>query len=212
MTHQNNIQFSHNFCESRLNNNEGPEYFNAYSAIFITLIPFYYGIPVNYHLKKVALMLILNGGFSFYYHYSLVWLGKQLDEVTMFLANYYYLCGLLKYYTDEDIKMRITTMSTIILPVLISVNTIPQYDIYFPYIFTLYTVPTVFIIVDIAITHNKLREMLLNLIITSIGCISWVISEYKCNNITTYGHVLWHIFFIIGIYRFVKMYDDCNSD
>ena len=29
MTHQNNIQFSHNFCESRLNNNEGPEYFNG---------------------------------------------------------------------------------------------------------------------------------------------------------------------------------------
>ena len=212
MTHKNNIQFTHNFCESRLNNNQGPEYFNAFSAIFITLIPLYYGMPINYHLKKVGLMLILNGAFSFYYHYSLSWLGKQLDEITMFVANYNYICGLIEYYKDEDVKMRITTINTILLPVLIAINTIPQYDIYFSYIFTIYAAPTVFIAIDIAITYNKIKEMILNLGITSIGCASWMISEYKCNNITTYGHVLWHILFIIGIYRFVKMYDDSDRD
>ena len=37
----------HNFCESRLNNNQPPEILNSYTSLFITIIPLIYGLPHN---------------------------------------------------------------------------------------------------------------------------------------------------------------------
>ena len=35
----------HNFCESRLTNYHPPEIYNAYTSLFITVIPFMLGFP-----------------------------------------------------------------------------------------------------------------------------------------------------------------------
>ena len=43
-------------------------------------------------------MLAFNGCASFYYHYRLTWIGKQSDEVSMILATYFGIWGLLKMY------------------------------------------------------------------------------------------------------------------
>ena len=82
------VEFKHNFCESRLQNNNPPEIANAYTSLFITIVPLYYGFPENDYFLNVGYSLFLNGFASFYYHYYLNWLGKQADEITMILANF----------------------------------------------------------------------------------------------------------------------------
>ena len=86
----------HNFCESRLNDNQSPEILNSYTSLFITFIPLIYGLPKNIIFFNISCMLLFNGFASFYYHYYLSWFGKQADEIIMILCNYFGLCGLIK--------------------------------------------------------------------------------------------------------------------
>ena len=202
----NSIIFHHNFCESKLQNYEAPEILNAYSSFFITLIPLYMGIPKNMYFKNVSYMLICNGFFSFYYHYTLSWLGKHLDEVTMILANYFGICGLLELY-DYDYQNKINTLNTIFVPIFIASNTIPQLDYLFSLFFTFYIVPTVYIIYDVAKIYNYKKTVLSYLTYSLLGAISWIVSELYCNEYSKYGHVLWHIFFPFGFYKILKIYD-----
>ena len=92
------IRFHHNFCESRLQNNEPPEIYNAFTSLVISTVPFIVGFPNYQPFTNVAYYLILNGFGSFYYHYYLTWLGKQADEIPMILANYFALYGLIQLY------------------------------------------------------------------------------------------------------------------
>ena len=61
----NTITFNHNFCESRLQYNEGPEYYNAITSLFITIITLITGFPKNTYFKNITYMFILNGFFFF---------------------------------------------------------------------------------------------------------------------------------------------------
>ena len=92
------VEFHHNFCESRLQNNDPPEIYNAFTSFAISVVPFVYGFPKYYPFTNVAYLLILNGFGSCYYHYFLTWLGKQADEIPMILANYFAISGLIQLY------------------------------------------------------------------------------------------------------------------
>ena len=46
------------------------------------------------------------------------------------------------------------------------------------------------------------------LLISFIGASCWIISEVNCNEITTYGHVIWHLLFPLGFYQLVLRYDE----
>lgn len=205
----NKITFSHHFCESRIQNNDGPEYYNSFSSLFITIIPFVNGLPNNIYFRKLSYMLILNGFFSFYYHYSLSWLGKHLDEVTMILANYYGICGLLKFFTKSyENKYRI--VNSIVLPVFISINTLPHLDYLFPHLFTLYVSYSVYLIYYCINTFDMQRKTVLKYkCVSLVGGACWIISEYACNEITQYGHIVWHLLFPLGLYKIVLIFDDC---
>lgn len=203
----NDIIFKHNFCESRLNNDQGPEIYNAFSSLFITIIPLLSGIPKNTKFKNIALMFIMNGMFSFYYHYQLSWFGKHLDEVTMIVANYYGIRGLLQFYEKENVnKWNLLNLS--VMPVFIAFNTLPQFDFLFPHLFTGYVMVTAFLIRDVARKFDISKTVNNYFIISILGGISWVISENFCNEYTTYGHVLWHFMFPFGLYKIILIYDD----
>ena len=87
--YETNDTFNHNFCESRLQNYQPPEIYNAYTALVISIVPFISGFPKDTKLYNVAIMFIMNGAASFHYHYYLDWFGKQADEVSMILATYF---------------------------------------------------------------------------------------------------------------------------
>lgn len=206
----NNVIFTHNFCESRLNNNNEPELLNSYSSIIISCIPVIIGIPKNNFFKNTAYILILNGFCSFYYHYTLSWFGKHLDEVTMVLANYNAVFGLLEMGVFRY-KNQLRIINNIILPILISVNTLPQYDYLFPFVFSIYMILTVCLIVDISILYNYNKTVNAYLFYSLIGAMLWIISELICNQYTKYGHVIWHCFFPFGFYKIMKLYDNLIS-
>lgn len=204
----NSIIFNHNFCESRLQDNEGPELLNSYSSLFIAIIPLICGIPNNFFLKNVSYMLIMNGFFSFYYHYYLTWFGKHLDEVTMILANYFGICGLIEMYDNSKYQNKINKINTAIMPVFICINTIPQFDYLFPTLFGLYVSYTVYLILDIADVYNYKKTVYSYLLYSLFGVTCWIISELYCSEVSKYGHVVWHILFPIGFYKILKIYDN----
>ena len=202
----NSIEFYHNFCESRLHNNEAPEILNSYSSFFISLIPLVMGLPKNLQFKNVSYMLILNGFFSFYYHFYLSWFGKHLDEVTMILANYFGICGLLKIYNTKY-QHKMNTINTIFMPCFIAFNTLPQYDYMFPIIFTFYILWTVYLIYNVSKTYYNVKTVMSYLLYSLVGAICWITSEHYCIEETKYGHVLWHMLFPYGFYKILKIYD-----
>lgn len=209
MNNENTLTFSHNFCESRVNNSE-LEIFNSYSSLLISLCPLLIGMPKNFFYRCVAHMLIINGFFSFYYHYNLTWFGKHLDESTMLLANYYGIIALLETGVYKY-KNQIIIANNLILPILLSVNSIPQNDWLFPHIFSVYVLFTIYLIIDNSKLYCCRKTVLLYLSYSLIGAISWIISEINCNNYTKYGHVIWHWFFPFGFYKIIKLYDTLIS-
>ena len=200
--------FIHNFCESRLTNNQPPEIYNSYTSLFITLFPLVLGFPKNNIFYNVACMLAFNGVASFYYHYNLNWIGKQADEISMILANYYGIWGLLKmfYIQNKHILNWYNGWNTIFMIIFVIFNTISKYDFLFPTLFTSYITLTLYLIHKVSKKYNY--EYANNLIISSIGAGCWIISEVWCNEYTKYGHVIWHFLFPLGFYHLVLTFDN----
>tara|TARA_Y100000992_G_scaffold56737_2_gene34410 strand:+ start:1308 stop:1952 length:645 start_codon:yes stop_codon:yes gene_type:complete len=198
----------HNFCESRLNNNEPPEYFNSFTSLFITIIPLILGFPKNNIFYNVACMLAFNGCASFYYHYRLTWIGKQSDEISMILANYYGIWGLLKmyHYSKKDKLNWYNGWNSMFMVCFIVSNTLLRFDYLFPYIFSIYISISLFYIREVALRHGIVYRKYL--LISFTGALCWIISELNCNEFTVYGHVLWHLLFPLGFYQLVLRYDE----
>ena len=123
--------FIHNFCESRLQNNEPPELWNACTSLVVSIIPFISGFPKYPLFYNVACMLAVNGFASFYYHYSLNWVGKQSDEISMILANYFGLWGLINiYYNRSDERNKLNRYNTAFMYIFLLMNTLIQFDFF----------------------------------------------------------------------------------
>ena len=202
----NKIIFYHNFCESRLKDNQGPEYWNSGTSLFISIVPLFFPKPKTLYFQQFALMLMINGPCSFYYHYSLSWLGKHLDEITMFMGNYYLICGLSSFYGIR-LQKKYIFINSAILPLYIAFNTLPQYDIFFAFVYTSYCLFTLFLLHDITKKSKCFRPVIDNLSIATIGASSWIVSEVFCNEITQYGHIVWHFLFPLGIYSVMMVLD-----
>lgn len=206
-----NNEVIHNFCESRLNNNNPPEIFNAYTSFFITLTPLLLGLPVHNYFYKTSICLILNGFASFYYHYQLNFFGKQADEITMILSAYYFCEGLLKQnYQKNSLCLKYNLLFNQLYFILFIIFNIEiNFDFLFPYIFSIYIFYLLFIIFKVSNINNI--TILPNLSISFLGAIFWYISEFKCNEITQYGHILWHLLFPLGFYRIMLDFDKIET-
>ena len=200
----NSITFHHHFCESRLT--QGPELWNAYTSFLVSLVPCLFYKPHQLAFQQFAWMLMVNGPCSFYYHYHLTWLGKHLDETTMFLANYHLICGLSRFYEKKE-RYFYTLANSVLLPFYLTFNAFPQNDAYFPFLYSSYCTFTCALLLDITIKNKCYLPMARNLALTSFGASCWILSEVFCNETTVFGHVLWHLFFPLGIYRVVMMLD-----
>lgn len=205
----------HNFCESRLNNNQPPELFNSYTSLFITIIPFIYGLPNRNVFFNIACMLIFNGGASFYYHYTLSWIGKQADEMSMILATYFGLLGLFKlnFVFNEKKINQYNALNNFYLILFLVFNTILDLDKLFPIIFSFYIIVTLFFIHKTYLKYKINSDLIdlcsyqYELFLSFIGASCWIISEIYCNEYTQYGHVIWHLLFPLGFYKLILKYD-----
>lgn len=206
---QDQQMFTHNFCESRLTNNMPPEMYNSYTSLIITVFPLIMGFPKNNIFYNVACMFAFNGFASFYYHYTLSWLGKQADEISMILATYYGIWGLLKMYYIEDNDRKLLNWyngwNTISMISFLVFNTVLVYDFLFPYLFGIYIAVAIMMIQIVA---NKYSLSYKSYLLTSAaGANAWILSEVYCNEITKFGHVVWHVLFPLGFYTLIMYYD-----
>jgi len=198
--------FNHNFCESRLQNNQPPELYNSYTALTISIVPFICGFPENPQLYNVAVMFIINGGASFYYHYYLTWFGKQADEISMILANYFGLWQFINIaYNNVSKRRTLKNLNTVFMYTFIASNTLVKHDYLFPNIFGFYIIMTLYIIRKIAHRYNIAYKRYL--FVSFTGYIAWFISEQFCNETTVYGHTVWHVLFPLGFYQLLLNYD-----
>tara|TARA_B100001175_G_C19456296_1_gene613981 strand:+ start:263 stop:925 length:663 start_codon:yes stop_codon:yes gene_type:complete len=197
----------HNFCESRLHNNEPPEIFNAFTSFFISLIPFIFGFPKNIYFFNSSILLVINGITSFYYHYNLNYLGKQSDEIAMILITYYTIYGLLnlKFNNNKKKIINFNTINLIFMFCFTVFNTEIYFDFLFPYLFSTYLIPLLYLVYDNGLHYSV--DYKPELFLSLFGALSWIISELFCNKYTTYGHVLWHILFPLGYYNLLLKFD-----
>lgn len=200
------IRFHHNFCESRLQNNEPPEIYNAFTSLVISTVPFIVGFPKYQPFTNVAYLLILNGFGSCYYHYFLTWLGKQADEIPMILANYFAIYGLIQLYYPAGKQKKYHLWNLLYMYGFFTINSVIRFDQYFAVLFAFYLSPTIYYIRTIAIRHKL--PYIRHLAVSSFGASCWIISEAYCNEYTVFGHVMWHIFFPLGFYQILMSYDD----
>ena len=205
-------EFSHNFCESRLTNNTPPELYNACSSLIITIFPLLLGFPKDSVFYNFACMLVFNGFASCYYHYYLDWIGKQADEMSMILATYYGIWGLIKMYfiDNKDVLNKYNGWNSIFMIIFLIFNTIQKYDYLFPILFTVYVSFSLNLIYQLAQRHRYNYKRYL--VLSFIGTKCWVISEVYCNEYTQYGHVLWHCLFPLGFYQMILYYDNQFTD
>ena len=202
----------HNFCESKLSNNEPPEILNSYTSLFITIIPIIFGFPKNNIFFNIACMFIFNGFASFYYHYTLSWSGKQSDEISMIMATYFGINGLLKiYFINNEPKLNFYSLFNNIYSILfIIINTNVSNDKFFPFLFTIHVLFTIFLIHTISKNYDYYKDLVLykkNLAISTCGATCWIISELYCNKYTKFGHVIWHLLFPLGFYKLILNFD-----
>ena len=85
-------------------------------------------------------------------------------------------------------------------------NTLLRFDYLFPLLFGLYILVTLYYIRQVAIKHGIVYRKYL--LVSFIGASCWIISEVNCNEITVYGHVIWHLLFPLGFYQLVLRYDE----
>jgi len=198
--------FNHNFCESKLQNNKGPELWNAWTSLVISAVPFIYGFPKYPLLYNVACMLSVNGVASFHYHYYLNWFGKQGDEMSMILANYFGIWGLINmYYKKSERRNNLNRYNTAFMYLFLVSNTLVDYDPLFPTIFGVYVGGSLIMIYQVGNMYKIPYKK--NLLVSFIGASCWIISEHFCNKYTTFGHPIWHLMFPLGFYKLILDYD-----
>ena len=199
----------HNFCESRLNNYQAPEILNSYTSLFITFIPLIYGLPKNNIFYNASSLLIFNGFASFYYHYTLSWFGKQADEVSMILSVYFGVSRLINIYYNEN-RNYYSGINTIFMTLTIIFNTFKKNDLLFPLIFSIYVFVLLYHIFKTCKLYNITYKT--ELLTSLIGANCWIISEIYCNDVTKFGHIIWHIMFPLGFYKLILRFDKINHE
>jgi len=195
----------HNFCESRLNNYNPPEIVNAYTSIFISIIPLFLGFPRDYYFFNVAILFILNGFASFYYHYFLNYIGKLSDEICMIMINYYCILGFMNvYYNNQLLIQKYNYYNRLFAISFILFNSIQYFDFLFPFLFFIYVLPSLYIVQQISYKYDYNYH---SMFISLFGFCCWIISETYCNEYTYLGHTVWHLAFPLGIYKLILSYD-----
>lgn len=203
-----NNEVIHNFCESIMHHGHPPEYFNAFSSFFMTLIPLFLGLPKSMYFFYGGNLLLFNGFASFYYHFFLNFLGKQADEISMILISYFSIMGLIHMiHKDSTTKIKKYNLcNTLFAMCFMIFNTEIYFDFLFPYFFGIYVL---FLLKCLYHVHRKFEvPMLQNLGLSFFGASCWFVSELYCNQYTKYGHILWHLFFPLGFYRIIL---DCDE-
>jgi hypothetical protein len=205
-----------NFCEKKIWGSH-PEWLNCLSCFFISYIP-YMGLKyskINSETIKNILSFLFIGGFTaFLYHWNGYYISKHLDEVPMILSIW---LGLKKILSINNLNIYFQYILNIYFVLLLSINSIPNFDNYFPILFTFPCLLLIPLLLKyyICMKHTCKNEKILigkhvcfkGMLLSIMGALSWVLSENYCHPLMILGHSLWHIFFSLGMFYILTSID-----
>ena len=205
----------HYFCEGLLYGL--PEYFNAFSSLFIT----YFGLLGLYKtnndliIQIIYALLSVNGISSFIYH----WTGNigfaLYDEYPMilalFLGNIYVESLIPSKYKKFKILFYVNLMIIYLV-----INVMEDQRLIFPYYFAcgliivLYNIHRLVKYYKNMIDHSYNTKYYIAVIITS--AITWGSTEISCKNnrilydkLYLIGHPIWHFMISYGFYNLIQI-------
>jgi len=208
----------HYFCEGKLNGL--PEYYNAFSSLFIT----YFGL-LGLHKTKNDLiiqiiysLLIVNGISSFMYHWTGNFGFALYDEypmiISLFLGNIY-VDNLLP---SKHKKFKIIFYTNLMIIYLV-INVMEDQRLIFPYYFAgglLTVLYNIYSLVNYYKTSLYNTIYYIGVIITS--AIIWGSTELNCGSnkylydkIYLIGHPMWHFMISYGFYNLIQIVYNIKS-
>jgi hypothetical protein len=204
--------FDHNFCESTIySSNQHPEYFNAYSSLFISFIGIMGLIkPYNYlTLSMCSACLFINGLFSFFYHYynTIGW--GLLDRMSMVIlalnATYLFINEMICIYPRYKNLYHILIASYYSL--LLTIGGLHQEEL-FNTMFGIFLISLIiFMYLLTYIFHIPVNIRVLGwrgVKYIVLSGIFWIGTEKLCHQVFfvkyLFGHVWWHVLVSLGGY------------
>lgn len=192
-----------NFCEKRILGN--PEYFSAFSALFITFTGFI-GMKFSYIQNRICYnlltLLLINGVASFLYHWFGWYIFKHLDEIPMIIAVWFGIIYILNKYNNKLSYV----ICNIYFVFALSINTIPDFQDLFPLLFGLplmSMVPLICYEYKKKNNSNKSISLFLGtkgILLSFMSALIWIYTEFNCNKYLILAHSLWHIGMALGLY------------
>ena len=190
-----------NFCERKLNPHR-PEYLNAFSALYISAIGYYFLITTKNLSTNIAIIywcIFTNGIASFLYHWYALYIFKLFDEFTMIIPIWF---GISKILFDYNYNIHYIGIFTIFNMLFLTFTVFPWFNAYFPVCF----LTEFFILIslyyqslkyntDLKLKYNGLKGIL----ICSSCSIIWAITELNCNKYLIFGHSIWHVGMSTGL-------------
>jgi hypothetical protein len=132
--------------------------------------------------------------------------GKQGDEISMILANYFGMWGLINmYYAKSEKRNNLNRYNTAFMYLFLVANTLLENDTLFPSIFGVYVGGSLVMIYKVGKKYNISYKR--NLAISLTGAIGWIVAEHFCSDYTKIGHPLWHFLFPLGFYKVILEFD-----
>jgi hypothetical protein len=204
------------FCEKKIWGSH-PEWLNCISSFFISFIP-YIGLRYSkFYSKKIKsiLSLLFIGGFTaFLYHWNGYYISKHLDEAPMILSIW---LGLKKILSINRLNMFFYYILNVYFVILLSINSIPNFNNYFPILFT---IPCILLIPLLLRYYLYLKHSCKNnnirigryicfkgMLFSLSGACAWGLSETYCHPLMIFGHSYWHIFFTLGMFYIMTSID-----
>lgn len=204
--------FDHNFCESTIySSNQHPEYFNAYSSLFISFIGIMGLIkPHNYlTLSMCSACLFINGLFSFFYHYynTIGW--GLLDRMSMVIlalnATYLFINEVIRIYPRYKNLYHVLIASYYSL--LLTIGGLHQEEL-FNTLFGIFLISLsgfMYLLTSVFNIPSNIRVIgWRGVKCIVLSGIFWIGTEKLCHHVFfvkyMFGHVWWHVLVSLGGY------------
>lgn len=208
----------HHFCEGKINGL--PEYYNAYSSIFICifgLIGLFLSKYNDIRIQILYSLLFTTGIGSFLYHYTAYKGWAHVDELSMLTSaglgilfsfdTYLYFYNKIKGYDDMFFGQRLFILLMSFLMIFISCLSIMEsHRIIFPVYFSVMVFICAYIFYKLYRIEKEILKKeydnvekfcKLSIFISILSGFLWIATELSCDYINStillIGHPLWHI-------------------
>lgn len=205
-------EYDHDFCESSIYNN-GAEYLNSITALFISFIGFF-GLYYNsYHSINIDMLyytLIINGITSAIYHHNHYIGWGLLDRYSMiYISTYCYNIFFELLISRKSFISQFLQFCIVIFLTFLSATTGLHNEILFNNLFGFFLFSILIFLIICRIKYQNVPKIIFNygykgVLLISIAGVSWIITENLCDHYFImkylFGHALWHIAVSLGGY------------